>query len=95
MKDTSSLTFLRERQFLNREIFCRADEISGGLTQRNGFAALMRLEQHLGSVSSRASDARGNIAFSNVMTAVVTAKAFMRKILQLGSLHGLYEPRFR
>jgi len=34
MKDTSSLTFLRERQFLNREIFCRADEISGADTAK-------------------------------------------------------------
>lgn len=40
---------LRRREFLNGEISCRADEISGGLTQRNGFAALMRSEQHLGS----------------------------------------------
>jgi len=86
--------FLENASFSTEKSFAELTKYQA-LTQRNGFAALMRLEQHRGSVSSRASDARGNIAFSNVMTAVVTAKAFMRKILQLGSLHGLYEPRFR
>lgn len=90
LKDTSSTDAFLRLEFLNREIFCRADEISGGLTQRNGFAALMRLEQHLGSVSSRASNARGNIAFSNIMTAIVTAKAFMRKILQRSAHCAVY-----
>jgi len=74
---------LEWRWFLNGEIFCRADEISGWHSE-NSFAALMRLEGRLGNVSSRTrDDAQGSITFSNVMTAVVTAlqKRSCKKIL--------------
>lgn len=87
--------FFGNAMFLNREIFYHADEI--GWHSETALQLWCSYKEHLGNVSSRTSrlrDARGSIKFSNVMTTVVTTKAFMRKILQCLTLHSLYELRF-